>query len=320
MYPTRIFYQPADKAKPVLELADENYHITAESLEGWGATLEDIVEETAVIPGNIVLGQKVLSTNINFQVLLTASAGIDFDLLYRRLRSSFSRIAAGTLSVVTPGVGMRSIKCRLAEPITPPRVDPRSATHALVDVHLIADEGLWYQNVTDTFINAQSSSDNTMTSSVTITNTGFLTSYPVITIIDPTTWTRKQDIISISMQVREEKAVYLTFLTPWMTLFTLPESFFRYGSTSGLRWNPSPLDFANPSIWNFKYDRPIKANIKTEFLQRATMLRPLPILPNQSFTFKLDVKTTSILLNSIFNVSQGFVSVPSYYLDPWSDK
>lgn len=318
MYPTRIFYRPADKTKPVLELADENYRITAESLEGWGATLEDIVEETAVIPGNIVLGQKVLSTNINFQVLLTASAGVDFDILYRRLRSSFSRIAAGTLSVVTPGVGMRSIKCRLAEPITPPRVDPRSATHALVDVHLIADKGLWYQENNATFDNPQING-TTLTTFAEATNFGCLTSYPMFEIRDDRIWAN-QSITELSLHYKPAKS-YTS--DPWIKLVVLPQIqnlvLAAEGSDVGIRWNASPLDFANPTVVDFIADWTL-TEIKTYFLQSNSFLSPVPILPNQTYKFKLEAKFSDKKPSIKPYTNQGFVSVPSFYLDPWSDE
>lgn len=141
---TQITYRAPDGTFWDFTRPNHEVAILAGTVEGFSPTLQPSTVITPTLPGQTIDNFYIPPATGNLTLTIATTNKQRFQTLISRLRRNFSQITPGTLNIRAGRLGTLSTKVRLAEPIVPPRVDPRDECEEVeLTLRLVSDSGLW---------------------------------------------------------------------------------------------------------------------------------------------------------------------------------
>lgn len=137
-----------------------------EAIEGLVSQGEDASVQSVGRAGVVFSGTAIEAMTGTLLVHVRGDGEKSAAEIYREFRGAWSRRDEGTLIVSGGSYGELSCRVRLAEWIGPPLIDPEKAGDTLVELSLVADEGVWW------------SRDSEYSGTSTVTNSGITYLWP----------------------------------------------------------------------------------------------------------------------------------------------
>lgn len=141
---TQITYRAPDGTVWDFTRPNHEVAILAGTVEGFSPTIQPSTITTPTLAGQTIDNFYIPPATGSLTLTIATINQERFQTLISRLRRNFSQITPGTLNIRAGRLGTLSTKVRLAEPIVPPRVDPRGEREEVeLTLRLVSDSGLW---------------------------------------------------------------------------------------------------------------------------------------------------------------------------------